>query len=81
VDEHRLLSGTKHKGMVDNLKENYGDRFEKDSTVELPNHLSKFGSVRVFMGGCDLLCEELKGPVIIDRDVAQLSSQMVRKPC
>ena len=73
VDKHRDLCKTNHKEKVEHLKAIYGDRIEKDRTVELPNHLSQYGGVKVFVEGCELLCEELKGPVVIEREGAPVT--------
>ena len=73
MDKHRLLCKANSKEKVEHLKEIYGDRIEKDRTVELPKHLNKYGGVKVFMEGCNLLCEELKGPVIIEREGAPIT--------
>ena len=68
VDRNRQDCKVKNKEKVEHLKSEYGDRIEKDRRVTLPQHLSKFGGVKVFAEGCDLLCEELKGPLVIQRE-------------
>ena len=68
VDRNRQDCKVKNKEKVEHLKSEYGDRIEKDRRVTLPQQLSKYGGVKVFAEGCDLLCEELKGPLVIQRE-------------
>ena len=68
VDQYRQECKTKNKEKVDHLKSTYSDRIEKEKSVDLPKHLQRYSSVKVFKQGCELVCEELKGPVVIERE-------------
>ena len=67
-DRFREECKSKNKEKLEHLVNLYGDRREKDQAVDLPAHLKRYEGVRVFMEGCDLICEELKGPVIVERE-------------
>jgi hypothetical protein len=68
VDRFRQECKIKNNEKVKHLKETYSDRIEKEQAVDLPKHLKRYSSVKVFVEGCELLTEELKGPVIVERE-------------
>ena len=67
-DDYRKECKLKNKEKIEHLLEVYGNIREKDRAVELPVHLKQYSAVKVFTEGCNLACEELKGPVIVERE-------------
>ena len=72
-DIFRQECKNKNKEKLEHLLEVYGNKREKERAVELPAHLKRYGAVKVFTEGCNLVCEELKGPVIVEREGHPLS--------
>ena len=67
-DDHRKECKKKNKEKIDHLLEVYSHRREAEESVQLPAYLQRYGEVKVFTEGCNLVCEELKGPVIVERE-------------
>ena len=62
-DDHRKECKRKNKEKIDHLLEVYSHRREAEESVQLPAYLQRYGEVKVFTEGCNLVYEELKGPV------------------
>ena len=79
VDMFRQDCKVKNSEKVQHLKILYSERIEKEKLVELPKHLSRYAGVKVFTEGCDLICEELKGPVVVEREGFPIPLSKVRR--
>ena len=67
-DKYRQECKEKNKEKVEHLKETYSERIVQEAKIELPDYLRRYSSVKVFQEGCELVCEELQGPVVVERE-------------